>query len=49
LRLPATAAYIRTGVVPPASTVVFVHTGGTPVDFAMAEEMAQFVDVSGAR
>jgi len=32
--------HVRRGKVPPGSTVVFVHTGGTPALFAYAEEMA---------
>jgi len=42
-------ADIRAGVLPAGSTAVFIHTGGTPVVFAMADEMAQFADASGAR
>lgn len=30
---------IRTGVIPPGSTVVYVHTGGTPALFAYAPEL----------
>jgi 1-aminocyclopropane-1-carboxylate deaminase/D-cysteine desulfhydrase-like pyridoxal-dependent ACC family enzyme len=31
--------HVRRGLVPPGSTVVFVHTGGTPALFAYAEQL----------
>lgn len=37
--MSALIADVRTGVVPPGSVVVFVHTGGTPVVFAMPEKV----------
>ena len=32
--------HVRRGQIPPASAVVFVHTGGTPALFAYADELA---------
>jgi 1-aminocyclopropane-1-carboxylate deaminase/D-cysteine desulfhydrase-like pyridoxal-dependent ACC family enzyme len=46
--MAALIADVRSGVIPQGSEVVFIHTGGTPVVFSMAEEMLQSVGAAGA-
>ena len=38
---------IRQGVLGPGDTVVFLHTGGTPLVFAYACELGEVVQTSG--
>jgi 1-aminocyclopropane-1-carboxylate deaminase/D-cysteine desulfhydrase-like pyridoxal-dependent ACC family enzyme len=37
---------VRQGAVRPQETVVFIHTGGLPLNFAYSTELAQAFDLS---